>query len=68
MIDRTTYDAILWQLAAEDMVPEPPIAVKRYADIICLTQEDRSININPESVRGLVKLLREAVAPPKEKP
>jgi hypothetical protein len=53
--------AIIYQTCnPEATVPEPALVVSRYSDVIEIQQEDRTINLNPETVPELVKVLKAA--------
>jgi hypothetical protein len=52
-------DYIIWQVEPEDGVSEKPILIECYSDIVSITQEDSSINLNYESIDELCKLLKE---------
>jgi hypothetical protein len=51
---------IIWQEGTEDLpVPEQALLIESYNDIFSIQQEDRSININYDSIDGLIKLLKQ---------
>lgn len=49
---------ILWQKDPEDGVAEKPILVEVYNDLLCISQEDNSVNLNYDSIDELCKLLK----------
>ena len=53
---------VVWGTFDDDSgsFPEPAIAIVRYGGVICLEQEDRSINVAYRDVPALLKALREA--------
>jgi hypothetical protein len=51
-------DYIIWQVEPAG-VSEKPILIECYSDIVSITQEDSSINLNYESIDELCKLLKE---------
>jgi len=54
---------IIWQTPGEDNVPEPAIVVEAYMGSFSLTQEGRSISINYESIKDLIKVLKDLKDP-----
>jgi hypothetical protein len=53
--------AMIYQTGNEETtVPEPALIVSRYSDIIEIQQEDKTINLNPETVPELVQVLKAA--------
>jgi hypothetical protein len=54
--------AIIYQTGNEDTsVPEPALIISRYSDVIEIQQEDRTINLNPETVPEFMKVLKSAM-------
>lgn len=51
---------VIWQEGEEEhLVGEPALLIEAYSDIFSIQQEDRSININYDSIDGLIKLLKQ---------
>jgi hypothetical protein len=54
--------AIIYQTGDPDnTVPETALVVSRYSDVIEIQQEDRTINLNPETVPEFMKVLKSAM-------
>lgn len=59
MTEKLYKDArIIWQKGSDDGVAEKPIVLEIYTDVICLKQENQSINVNYESIDEFCKLLK----------
>lgn len=51
---------IIWQEGTDDNpIGEPALLIESYSDVFSIQQEDRSININYDSIDGLIKLLKQ---------
>lgn len=56
--DPATYSRVLWQISADDIIPEPAILIDGYRNTINLSQNGNEILINYESLEELIKTMR----------
>lgn len=60
MTERTKgNDYIIWQNDPEDGISEKALLVEAYSYVVSISQEDRNINVNYESIDELCKLLKQ---------
>lgn len=50
---------IIWQEDPEDGVAEKPIVVEEYHDVILLSQNGESINLNFHTIPEFIKVLKQ---------
>ncbi|WP_407522701.1 hypothetical protein PDL71_15530 [Lacibacter sp. MH-610] len=51
---------VFWQTNEENGVGEPALLIEFYNDVMQISQDGERININYESIKDLVKILRTA--------
>lgn len=49
---------VIWQEEEQDGIPEQPLIIESYSDVISLTQRDNSINLNYDSIDEVCRALK----------
>jgi len=63
MIQKTAKEnTILWQQVEDEEggIGEPALLIEEFMDVVTITQEDRYVNINYDSIDELCKVLKQA--------